>query len=252
MLVCVGLAISVLMAACAGSSQQGSGIDTSEAADEDPVVTTPPTQPMPPDATPSDATPSDPRTSGSTADLPAPVAQSVLGDHLDDWSVWLELPWADPFLPRCDQLTGSEAACERARTIAAAAEAGELVVLGPEPMEQESLELLVQGLSQLVVVFEDGDEESAEQLTQAIRDVLVGWGAETQDLSIGDASWTADHNDTAPGGFGEIDPELATRMVAVRQGRTVVVLSHADYPENPRLDTQPIARDIAIRLAAAE
>ncbi|MGI9018069.1 MAG: hypothetical protein ACR2HR_13350 [Euzebya sp.] len=229
-LVCAGILFSVLGAACAGASQQGAEQgDAADGQDREPAETTPP---------------------AAEGQLPSPVAQSVLGDHLDNWFVWLEMPWADPFLPRCDQLAGSEEPCERARMIAESAQAGELVVLGPEEMEEESLGLLAQGLSQMVAVFPD--EETAEQMTQTLREVLAGWGAEGQDLSFADTAWAADHFDTAPGGFAESDPDLATRMVAVRQGRTLVVLSHADYPQNPRLDTQPIARDIAGRLADAE
>jgi hypothetical protein len=193
--------------------------------------------------------PSTPAAPVTAAPLPPEVARSVLGEHLAGWWVWIEMPWDDPFLPRCDELAGPEEPCARARTLAGSAVAGRLAVMGPYELDEPSLELLAQGLSQLVVVLPD--EATAEALVQALREVLLGWGATARDLPLGDAAWTADHLDTAPGGFAATDTGVVTRMVAVRHGASVVVLSHAERPEAPRLDTEPIARDIARRLAEA-
>lgn len=229
--------LSVLLAACAGAGSQqvevGGGADA-----------------PPPSTPPARQTPTAPPSGSRGGPLPPAVTRAVLGEHLDGWFVWQVMPWDDPFLPRCDQLPGSEEACARARDLAGTAQAGELVVLGPSDPEELSLEEFVQGLSQLVVVLPD--EAAAEQMSDAVREVVVGWGAEARDLPVGDDGWAADHFDTAPGGFAEIDPALATRMVAVREGRTVVVLSHADDPDSPRLETEPIARDIAQRLTDSE
>ncbi|CAN5422226.1 hypothetical protein BH23ACT9_BH23ACT9_33880 [soil metagenome] len=230
LLVCTGVLLCVLLVACAGDDDQRTAMrDTTDAPDSEPTQTTP---------------------ANTAAPLPTTVAQSVLGDHLEDWFVWLEMPWDQPFLPRCDQLAGSEEPCARARALATSAQAGELAVLGPYELREPSLELLVQGLSQLVMTFPD--EETAQQMAAVLREVVVGWGADARDLSFADTAWTADHVDTAPGGFAEIDPDVVTRMVALQQGPTVVVLTHAEDPGSPRLDTEPVAHDIAQRLADDE